>query len=363
MDSYGELLQKTREEKNLDLDTISRSITIEKQYLKALEEEDNNAFPGEAYLVGFLRNYANYLELDANFVLKLYHNKQIQESPVPVGLIEKRKVPSIVFTVIIPLSLLLVFGLVTLILVNIKKNKITDDDVIISNKNTSKQFEITDKKFTERVYKGDQLIIPTEGDGKIILTVRETLSSFGIDTPSGVFYVDLAEESELDINGDNTSDLIVYVSDISSTDEKRGAEISVLLRHGVANSYNLVSLEDIPFASEISSKHPQKVILEDNRAYPFTVNASFRGSCLFRDKVDKNDSVESYFERGELFTATPQNGIRLWISNANALKITIIADAQTFDLDIGAAGQVLVEDIKWIKDTDGKYKLVVIELD
>mgnify|MGYP005605425407 CR=1 FL=1 len=34
-----------------------------------------------------------------------------------------------------------------------------------------------------------------------------------------------------------------------------------------------------------------------------------------------------------------------------------------YDLDIGKAGQVVAQDIKWIKDTDGKYKLVVIELD
>ena len=138
------------------------------------------------------------------------------------------------------------------------------------------------------------------------------------------------------------------------------------MRHGFVfadGSSDSVDLAEIPFANELKNKHPYKVILEDNRAYPFTVNISFRGSCLFRDRVDRNPAIETYFERGELFTATPKNGIRLWISNANALKITIIADAKTFDLDIGEAGKILVEDIKWIKDSDGKYKLVVIELD
>jgi hypothetical protein len=53
----------------------------------------------------------------------------------------------------------------------------------------------------------------------------------------------------------------------------------------------------------------------------------------------------------------------LWISNINAVKFTIIADLKSYDLDIGKAGQVVAQDIKWIKDTDGKYKLVVIELD
>ena len=65
---------------------------------------------------------------------------------------------------------------------------------------------------------------------------------------------------------------------------------------------NLIDkLKDSNDITEISSKHPQHVILEDNRAYPFTINASFRGSCLFRDKVDRADSVEAYFTKGEVF--------------------------------------------------------------
>ena len=62
MDSYGEILRNAREEKNLNIEKISREISIESKYLTGLEEEDNGVFPGEAYMVGFLRNYSNYLE-------------------------------------------------------------------------------------------------------------------------------------------------------------------------------------------------------------------------------------------------------------------------------------------------------------
>ena len=60
---------------------------------------------------------------------------------------------------------------------------------------------------------------------------------------------------------------------------------------------------------------------------------------------------------------TANNGIRLWMSNSNTVKLSIIADSKNYDLELGKAGHVLVEDIKWIKDTDGRYKLAVIELD
>ncbi len=362
MDSYGEILRNAREEKNLNIDKIAREISIESRYLTGLEEEDNGVFPGEAYMVGFLRNYSNYLELDTDYILKLYNNKKIQEAPVPEGLLIKRRPRWLIPAIVIP-AVLLIGTIATISILLLTKKKVEDDDsVLLSSKVKSKQYELSTSKFTQRVYKGDQIIVPTD-NGKIILTVRDTLSSFGLDTPKGVFYTDLAEETEIDINGDSQSDLIVYVSDISSTDESRGVEVSMLLRHGISLASTGSNEDEIPFASDIVSKHPQKVILEDNRAYPFTVNASFRGSCLFRDKVDNENSVESYFTRGEVFTANPHNGIRLWISNSNAVKFTIIADSKTFDLDIGPAGQVLVEDIKWIKDTDGRYKIVVIELD
>ena len=51
------------------------------------------------------------------------------------------------------------------------------------------------------------------------------------------------------------------------------------------------------------------------------------------------------------------------MSNVNALKIQVIADTSYYDLEVGRAGQVKVEDIKWIRTSEGKYQLVVLELD
>ena len=362
MESYGELLRKARLEQNLDIEKVAREILIEQRYLQGLEDEDSSVFSGEAYMMGFLRNYSNYLGLDTELILKLYNNKKIQESPVPEGLIAKHRPRWLVPTVIASLVFILGVIATVLILLLTKKNTEDNSEVVISSNAKSKQYELDNTKFTQRLYKGDQILVPSD-NGSIVLTVRDTLSSFGLETPAGVFYTDLSEESEIDIDGDSVADIIVYVSDISYTDVDRGVEVSILMRHDKSSSFDEVNVEEIPFITEINSKHPQKIILEDNRAYPFTINASFRGTCLFRSKVDNATSNEIFFNRGEVFTANPHNGIRLWISNSNTVKFTIIADSKTFDLDIGPAGQVLVEDIKWIKDTDGKYKLVIIELD
>ena len=124
MESYGELLKTTRESKQIDLDRASREISIEKRYLAGLEAEDNAVFPGDAYMVGFLKNYADYLELDSEFILKLYRNKQIQEAPLPQGLYEPQKPRYFLPAIIIP-SVLLVAVIVSLCIETyyLKKNQ------------------------------------------------------------------------------------------------------------------------------------------------------------------------------------------------------------------------------------------------
>ena len=39
------------------------------EYIEALECENVTIFPGELYLVGFLRNYSEYLGLDAKYMI------------------------------------------------------------------------------------------------------------------------------------------------------------------------------------------------------------------------------------------------------------------------------------------------------
>ena len=117
----------------------------------------------------------------------------------------------------------------------------------------------------------------------------------------------------------------------------------------------------IPLQQKTNVNHT--VIIEDNRAYPFTLNASFRKPCVFRYEVDRKNSVENYYANGDVVTMTANNKVRVWISNGNTVKFQIIASSQTYELEIGKAGECIVEDIKWIRSEDGRYKLVVEPID
>ena len=210
MESYGAILKKAREDKSLDFETIERDTTITKQYLEAMETEDESAFPGEPYLVGFLRNYADYLGVDYNEVLKLYHAKKLQESPIPEGLIQKQK-PSYLVPVIVIVSVvvavLIAFAIYFFVF---KMPEMKTEQQQTIERNTKKhQYMLTSKGETKRLYKGDQILVPSKDSkdsGNIILTVGDTLGNLTIATPSGNQIVELSEEREIDVNGDGQSE-------------------------------------------------------------------------------------------------------------------------------------------------------------
>jgi cytoskeletal protein RodZ len=362
MESYGEILKKAREAKGIELEIIARETSITQEYLEALEKEETGIFPGEPYLVGFLKNYADYLEVDSNHILTLYHAKKLQETPPPLALTARER-PRFIKPLIISLCLLMVGGAAVFLTLFFKaKIEAAKEDAALSQGNEFKKYELTEKPFSGRLFKSDQLIMGSD-KGNIFLTVAETEGIFGLETPAGMQYVELSEELEIDVDGNSVPELIVYVSDVSQKNVDRGAEVKIMLKN--ASNIAIASPDEnqIPNAEDLPKEQARTEIFSDSRAYPFTINASFRGGCLFRYRPDRKETVEDYFASGDIVNITASNGVRLWISNGNAAKLQIVANGKTYDLAVPKAGEVIAQDIKWIKDTDGRYKVVIVDID
>lgn len=362
MESYGAILKKTREEKNLDYEAVYKETSISKEFLKGLEDEETQVFPGEPYLIGFLKNYADFLGLDSARLVTLYHAKKLQESPPPAAL-TKRERPAFLVPLLVAIGIVVLAGLVALSVVIAGKLKSKhDENVEVIQGNTFKKYELTDKIFNGRVFKGDQLILGSD-KGNIILTVAETQGIFALETPSGVQYVELSEEVEMDIDGDSRPELIVYVSDVSQKNVERGAEVRIMLKDMSSAAVAAPEAAQIPSAEDLPKSKKMTEIFSDTRAYPFTLNAVFRSGCLMRYRPDRKETVEDYYANGDVVNITASNGIKLWLSNGNSVKIQIIANGKSYDLGVLKAGAVAAQDIKWVKDIDGKYKVVIVEMD
>jgi hypothetical protein len=87
----------------------------------------------------------------------------------------------------------------------------------------------------------------------------------------------------------------------------------------------------------------------------------FRWEILMeRDRRDRN---ERYFQRSDELNIQAQNGIRIWASNAQAAKFMVIGGGKSVPVEIGSAGEIVVADIRWVRDEENRYRLIVARLE
>jgi Helix-turn-helix domain len=73
----GNSLREARERQGLGYPEIELATKIRGRYIRALEEEDFTSIPGDAYIRGFLRTYADYLGLDGDLYVDEYASRFI----------------------------------------------------------------------------------------------------------------------------------------------------------------------------------------------------------------------------------------------------------------------------------------------
>lgn len=77
MFEIGDSLREARERQGLGYPEIELATKIRAKYIRALEEEEFTSIPGDAYIRGFLRTYADYLGLDSDVYVDEYASRFI----------------------------------------------------------------------------------------------------------------------------------------------------------------------------------------------------------------------------------------------------------------------------------------------
>ncbi len=71
----GAVLRAERERRGLTVKDIERETSIRSAYIEALESGRYEALPSEVYVKGFIRNYAEFLRLDAGALVRQYREE------------------------------------------------------------------------------------------------------------------------------------------------------------------------------------------------------------------------------------------------------------------------------------------------
>lgn len=109
MARLGDALRERREHKGVTMQQAAEDTRIREKFLQAIESGDYQSLPGTVYTKGFLRNYAQYLGLDAEEMLALYTGERGGADPArtfaPMRPLVKR---SFIFTptVLVPVIVL-----------------------------------------------------------------------------------------------------------------------------------------------------------------------------------------------------------------------------------------------------------------
>jgi len=94
----GDLFKKRREERNVSLKDAENATSIRMSYLYAIEKGELNKLISPVYAQGFFKQYALFLGLDSEEILKEYPDAltqfQDQEFAYGIGTLEVRDNPS-----------------------------------------------------------------------------------------------------------------------------------------------------------------------------------------------------------------------------------------------------------------------------
>jgi len=366
MESLGEKFKTARNERGLDFDQVSRETNISIRFLEAMEMENFAIFPGEPYIIGFLKNYSEFLDLDVHKIISLYRALRIQEQPVPVEQLLKSppKLPGFVIPAIVILLILgaSAWGIYSLI-INSRNSSEQETPVV----RTPVEYIMEGNTMERRLYRNDSIIIPAGNE-----TYRLELYSLGetvtIRTPAGSRSLDLGQEITVDLSNTGAHDLRITVADFAKNNADMGALLHFTLMENVLFAGLAVDQGPaIAPSSAISAASSITIISSSPSAYPFTLQVNFQGYCMFRWEIlnerDRRGTNQRYFQRAEQLDIQAQNGVRIWASNAQAARFQVIGGGRTYPVEIGAAGEVVVTDIRWVRDDDNRYRLVLARLE
>jgi cytoskeleton protein RodZ len=109
----GDILRRERERRGDDLQQIADHLCIRRSYLNAIENSNYDEFPADIYVIGFLRSYAQYLNLDGQEVVDYYRHemegrrkKPALILPVPIS---EGRTPSAIILVGAAIAALLIY--------------------------------------------------------------------------------------------------------------------------------------------------------------------------------------------------------------------------------------------------------------
>jgi cytoskeleton protein RodZ len=362
MESIGARLRQTRESKGYTLEQIARDTHIAKRFLDALENEDFDQFPGEPYLIGFLRTYSEYLGLSAQEMVGLYRNLQLQEQPAPMDelIVRKSSAPVGLIVGIVAAVLVVAGGIYLLVKSGVFSSTPQENQEESAPPVVGQTYNLAAEMVEDSFSEGDRILVPV-GDASYPIDLSGVSDVLSISVGGQTLEVPTATETPVDVDGDSSSDVRITVRSLNATSSPRS--VVMRLDRGLPAepeqpaaeepSEPSVATVDTPVVgstSEASRQETARLIAEFPEPEEFSVEVRFSANCLFRYEADDQERVEQYFQGGQMLVTSAQQVFRMWATNADAARLRVAGQ----DISLGRPGEVTAAMIAWSSSPDSQ---------
>jgi cytoskeletal protein RodZ len=362
VEKIGEKLRNARELKKLSIKDIAKETNISPRYLEAIEDEEFEKIPGETYVLGFLRTYAEFLKLDGDEIVQGYKGYKIGESATPLEELTKPTGPFVLssFQNLFNqyrkafyigggvLGVVIIIWLLSSIFssdIKIKEQDSTDEikKEFATNKNSAdneniKNLALTDDRANVLVYKNETVQFLVDNKEVVFLLKDVKENSAVVELMPGNLVETIEIEKPKTIQVKDTQREITLT--LKALTENR-AKIFVML--GKKSSAETPDMQKPVAADEPSGT---QVIAQDRKNLKIIFEAEFINTSYFELYLDGMLKKKGKIMAGVKERWEASEIIQMRCGNAGGLKATINGKVYSF----GLPGQVANKIVTWQKD-------------
>jgi len=367
VESIGDRLKQAREARKLSIKTVALETNMSPTYIEALEVEDFDKFPGETYIIGFLKTYSDYLKLDSDEMVMLYKGYKIGESATPLEELTRPTKSQFVinamafyeryrnlvfFGGVAFISLLIIWGVWALnrsdvtvdgsdSVSRIKKNYEESQNSSIKN---IKSLQLSNDKGFTLVYKGEAVQFLVENKEVVFL-----LKEIGKDKITVNFLnndkdiiMEIDKQVPVTLAG-CPREILMTLKGLTESRAKVMIDLGRDLKAEMNAAANVAGNNDVKPLIEGDNT---KVIAQSNKSLKIVFEVKFIQKSFIEIYLDGNRKQRGFMPAGSVERWEASEYIQMKIGNAGGIKSTINGKEFVF----GKPGQVANKIITWKKD-------------
>ena len=383
MNQLGLIFRDARIKSGKTIEEASRETKIAKKYLIAIENENFDIFPGETYLIGFLRNYAQFLELDSDELVLKYRDFKIQEQPAPIEQLTARPKSSRKFFLIAFVFIMIISGALYFVLngkkeerpVTRDREKPEEQKKTVSGKTGERVIVFEEEEVIKDFKKGD-IIEFSQRNRKYTISIDGINEHLDFSIGSIPFSLSTDERVEIDFDRDGRKDLLLRANRLG--EGSVNLTLRKLYRSELLDSEISPSTDYMGEAAASGTAGPPEVVIikEDDLLAKipvapktgFQIVSSYEKTAIktlvkvsrtayFAYIIDEKDKEEALLKNGEELSFTAKEALRIMAANASDVNLEI----NNIPVTLGKRGEVVAKVVRWYRDSENNdlYHLII----